>query len=177
MRHLKTFKSLNESTSGECDFETFKEIMYDITDEFSSFEFSDYSSEEAFIFAQDGSFYDCQIDIIYSELYEDITLLDINELLCLEVVMPIDEPDDIELIYKEGKVYNEINWNIDKLLNFKKTIDAVILSNQKMIKLFKSIEEFVLPRFQTFSNFYRCDVGLTAGRLRITFEMEEDNDE
>lgn len=170
MRHLKTFKSLNESTSGECDFEAFKEIMYDITDEFSSFEFSDYSSEEY------GSFYDCQIDIVDSEFYDYYSTLDFSELLSLDVVEPIDGPDNIEGIYKEGKVYTEINWNIDKLLDFKKRIDAAILSNQKMIKLFKNVEEFVLPRFQTFSNFIQCDVGLSNGRLRITFEMEGDKD-
>jgi hypothetical protein len=55
MKKLIYLKKFNESTSGECDFETFKEIMMELSDYFHC-EFHDFTIEGDY-------FYDCNLTI------------------------------------------------------------------------------------------------------------------
>lgn len=162
MRHIKTFKSINEDKLGDCDFETFKEIMYEISDDFNNVDFNDYSEDY---------FYDCWIDLSDTLTYDDFNL---SFDYLSEVVEPYDSPDNIKYILQDNTIHGHIESYIDGLYKLKSGIDSFIEDNKKVSKLFKDIEEFILPRFQSFDNFVQCDVGIdTIGRIRVTFEMEE----
>lgn len=163
MKYLKKFKSINEATSGECDFETFKDIMFEITDDFDDIKFNDYSEE---------GFYDCWINLSSKfRTYDDFNM---SFDYLADVIEPYDSPDNINYILENDKIYNHINSYLDKLYQIKSNIDNFILANKEVLKLFKNIEEFIIPRFQTFSNFIQTDVGVdNIGQIRITFEMEE----
>jgi lipopolysaccharide biosynthesis protein len=164
MKHLKTFKGINESTSGECDFETFKEIMFEITDEFDDVEFNDYSETDYF--------YDCWINLSSKFRTHDDFNMSFDYLA--DIIEPYDSPDNIKYILEDDKIYNHINSYLDKLHEIKSNIDNFILANEEVLRLFKNIEDFILPRFQTFSNFVQTDIGVDdIGQIRITFEMEE----
>lgn len=164
MRHLKTFIGVNESTSGNCDFETFKEIMYEVTDDFTNIEFNDYTDED--------SFYDCWINLSSDFMnYDDLNLsfeyLD-------DIIEPYDAPDNIDYILDENLVYEKIDSYLDELFKAKSDIDKLIEDNKKISKLFKDIEEYILPRFKSFDNYVQTDIGQdTTGRIRLTFEMKE----
>lgn len=83
-------------------------------------------------------------------------------------------PDNIKYILQDNIVYDHIESYIDGLYKLKSGIDSFIEVNKKVSKLFKDIEKFILPRFQSFDNFVQCDVGIdTIDRIRVTFEMEE----
>lgn len=160
MKHLKTFIGINESTSGNCDFETFKEIMYEVTDDFNDVKFNDYINE--------NTFYDCWINLP-SNFYDFNLSFDYLG----DIIEPYDSPDNIDNILDENLVYDQIDEQIDKLYKAKSGIDKLIEDNKKISKLFKDIEEYILPRFKSFDNFIQTDIGMDIDRIRITFEMEE----
>ena len=173
MRHIKTFKSINEDKLGDCDFETFKEIMFEITDEFDDVEFNDYSETKVVLYRyRPGYFYDCWINLRSKfRTYDDFSM---SFDYLADVIEPYDSSDNIKNILDDGKIYNHINSYLDKLHQIKSNIDNFIESNQEVLKLFKNIEEFILPRFQSFDNFVQSDIGVDdIGQIRITFEMEK----
>lgn len=163
MRYLKTFKKINESGTGECDFDTFKEIMYEITDDFSVVEFNDYSNE---------GFYDCWIDL--RSKFRTYDGFEMNFGYLAYIIEPYDLAYNISHVLEDGKVYTVINSYLDKLHEVKSNIDDFIKSNEEVLKLFKNIEEFILPRFEKFDNFIQANVGIRYDEIRITFEMVEE---
>jgi hypothetical protein len=89
------------------------------------------------------------------------------------IIEPYDSPDNISYILEDVRIYNEINSYLDGLHEVKSNIDSFIKANEEVLKLFKNIEEFILPRFEAFDNFIQTDVGIDYDRIRITFEMVE----
>lgn len=162
MRYLKKFKRINESGSGECDFDTFKEIMYEITDDFGDVEFNDYSDE---------GFYDCWINL--RSKFRTYDGFEMNFDYLGDIIEPYDSADNISYVLEDGKVYTIINSYLDKLHEVKSNIDSFIKANEEVLNLFKNIEEFILPRFETFDNFIQIDVGVDYDRIMITFKMVE----
>lgn len=92
----------------------------------------------------------------------------------VDVIEPYDSSGNIKYILDDGKIYNHINSYLYKLHQIKSNIDNFIGANEEVLKLFKNIEEFILPRFQSFDNFVQSDIGVDdIGQIRITFEMEK----
>ena len=157
MIYLKKF---NESDNNNLDFDTFKEIMYEITDEYDG-KFNDYSDDI------DGPFYDCDINIMVNDKYyinDDVPYLNYDFL----DLPHFDDPQTIEGI----NVSTQVDEHNRKLLELKNDIDSIIENNNKIKKLFFSIKKHILPRLKTFSNFHGCYFGWeTDGVFRVTFEI------
>jgi hypothetical protein len=104
MKRLGYLKKFNEASSEECDYETFKEIMMELSDYFEC-NFHDYTKEGDY-------FYDCELTIPQisdEEVDEKGTYLTARYLT--EVgrdywvylkysIPPTDDPDNIESIYR-----------------------------------------------------------------------------
>ncbi len=158
MIYLKKF---NESSDNDLDFDTFKDIMYELTDEYNG-QFADYSSEE------DEPFFDCWFNIPVNDKYyitDDAPYLNYDFL----DLPHFDEPEPIESI----GISTQIDDHNHKLLTLKNDIDSIIENNNKLKIMFTSIEEHILPRFRKFNNFKDCYFGWeTDGRFRVTFEIK-----
>lgn len=165
MKKLIYLKKYNESVSeDECDFETFKEIMYDISDHYHC-EFIDYSNEES-------PFYDCKIILSeYPDVYEVSSAFGSN----LEEVAFYDGPEDFYIV--KNKLREKINQNIETLKDLKSQIDSGIRYNEKISNIVKIIEEEVIERLQTFKNFEELSIGIGwlggQGILRVCFDIVE----
>jgi len=48
-------------------------------------------------------------------------------------------------------------------------------NNNKIKKIFRILEEEIVPRFQNFSNFESCSIGFDVEIIRICFDMPEEN--
>lgn len=175
---MKYLRKFNESASGELDFETFKDIMLELSDIFSC-EFNDYTNNEDYVPTDGGRFYDCQLTIPY---LDDYAINDDNPDFNFDYlgyqndgIEPIDEPGDIKSLYQDSKIYDTIDDQSDKLEKLKRDLDLIIESNNKMKSVFNIIEEHILPRFESYSNFLQCDCGFDSvnSKLRITFELKD----
>ncbi len=170
---MKYLRKYNESTQGDLDFETFKEIMFELSDYFSC-TFNDYSE----INEEDpdyGGFYDCWITIPINPTYtlhDDIPYLNFDY-LSGDVIEPIDGLDNINYVFENNKIFNAIDDQSEELLNLKKNIDDIIDKNNKLKEVFKTVKEHILPRFESFNNFLQSDCGFDGESLRITFEIKK----
>ena len=81
MKKLVYLKKFNEASEEECDFETFKEIMMDLSDYFQC-EFHDYTKE-------DDYFYDCELTIPQIDMDQDISF---NGEYLSNILPPYDDP-------------------------------------------------------------------------------------
>ena len=175
---MKYLKKFNESTSGEMDFDTFKEIMYDLSDFFEC-EFKDHSGVDDD--PDYNGFYDCWIKIPFLEEYsinDDAPFFNFDYLdYSNDIIPPFDDLDNINTIFENDKVYEAIQSQEDKLYKLKNDLDKIIENNAKIKNVFKIIQEHILPRFDTFSNFLQSDVGFDNANcvLRVTFEIKNLN--
>jgi len=171
MKHLRKF---NESESGECSFEDFKDIMLDLLDEFNfNYDFHDYSSVE------DGQFYDCWIYIEGKEEYaiqDDIPSMNINFLGFREdqTLPPTDDPEEMNNGGLDECV-SSITGNIESLYELRDNLAEIIKYQEDCKKLFESLK-IINTRLLTFSNCVHCGIGFNDGELRITFEMDNENE-
>lgn len=165
MKKMLYLKKFNEHTSGECDFETFKEIMMDLSDYFEC-SFYDYTKEGDF-------FYDCRLTIpqISDEaIDEEGTYLTARYLN--DVLPPTDDPDRVENFYR--RIENSVDYQLENLEKLKNNLDVIMANNNKIKKIFRILEEEIVPRFHTFSNFEMCSVGFDGyDVIRICFNMSE----
>jgi len=179
---MKYLKKFNESTSGEMDFETFKEIMFDLSDFFEC-DFKDHSEDVHAISPgirdpDYNGFYDCWINIPFLEEYsinDDAPFFNFDYLdYTNDVIPPFEELDNINTIFENDKVYDAIQTQEDKLYKLKNDLDRIIENNAKIKNVFKIIQEHILPRFDQFSNFLQSDIGFdnTNCILRVTFEIK-----
>jgi hypothetical protein len=162
MKKMTYLKKFNEASGEECDFETFKEIMMELSDYFHC-EFHDYTKENDY-------FYDCELTIPQindEEVDEEGTYLTAKYLL--EVIPPTDEPGNIELLY------TPLGYSVDNQIeNLEKLKNIIMANNNKIKKIFKLLQEEIVPRFQAFSNFEQCSVGFDGDVLRICFDMPDE---
>ena len=164
MKNLVYLKKFNESSEEECDFETFKEIMMELSDYFQCV-FHDYTD--------DDYFYDCELTIPQisdEEVDEEGTYLTARYLT--DTLPPTDDPENIESYYTplNYSVDNQIE-NLEKLRN---NLDIIMANNNKIKKIFKLLQEEIVPRFQVFSNFEQCSIGFDGDVLRICFDMPDE---
>ena len=166
--NLKYIKRFNESKNGELSFDDFKNIMFDLVDQFNfEYEFNDYSDED--------KFYDCWIYMPIKEGYEiqdNIPYMNFDYLS--EPIPTTDEPNDISNNFEE--IFEYIDGNKEDLENLKSDIDDIIEANKKTKLVFEILKDKIIPRFNNFSNFIECGVGHNSGELRITFEINDEKD-
>jgi hypothetical protein len=162
MRYLKKWNIIFEKNGPKCDLETFKEIMFELTDSYNDVTFR--QSEDGYYECEFTSFTDVD-DIIY----------DLPRIILDEVVGYIDSPDLIDHAIENRLIYNTVSEYINNLNDFKKNIDMIIDNYSKIIKVFKIMENYILPRFKHFSNFKGCSIGLDeySGVIIITFDTDE----
>jgi hypothetical protein len=166
MKYLKRFGKINEDIKildEDLDFDTFKDIMTLITDDYNQVKFKNYSDE---------NFYDCQI-LIFNEdfnntydMLENISKSDYYR----DLISPIDDPMSFSEII-EANIIDQIE---EKIENIKKFDFTYILNQQeKFINTLIKIEQDIIPRFTQYKNYYDCMIGYDDNKLRVTFELEE----
>lgn len=167
---MKYLRKFNEDINNECDFETFKEIMYDLSDDYQH-SFKDYSNEE-------DPYYEIHIDLNENGNY---AIQDDAPYLNFEFIN-LSELDDPTTILRDfdfnDDIYSEINSQNDKLLELKNRIDVIIRNNNQITDIFKRLE-LITPRFETFSNFKDVLVGFDKYNpaIRISFEIKKPESE
>jgi hypothetical protein len=162
MKKLLYIKKFNEASGEECDFETFKEIMMDLSDYFEC-SFHDYTKEGDY-------FYDCELTIPQisdEEVDEEGTYLTAKYLT--EAIPPTDDPGNIESIY--NPLNHAVDYQLENLERLKNNIDSIIINNNKIKKIFRILQEEIVHRFQSFSNFDACTVGFDGDVIRICFDL------
>jgi hypothetical protein len=165
MKKMVYLKKFNEASTEECDFETFKEIMMDLSDYFKC-EFHDYTKE-------DDYFYECELTLpqIGEEIDEEGTYLTSQYLS--DVLPPTDDPEDIQSLFTP--LQSSVDWQLGNLQKLKNNLDTIMDNNNKIKKIFRILEEEIVPRFQHFSNFEVCSIGFDGDMIRICFDMPEEN--
>lgn len=170
---MKYLRKFNESTGGECTFEDFKDIMLDLLDEFNfNYDFHDYSSVD------DGQFYDCWIYIEGKEeyaLHDDIPSMNINFIGEDQKLPPKDGTEEMNNAGLDECV-SSISGNIEDLHKLKDNLSEIIKYQESCKKLFESLK-LINDRFLKFSNCIHCGIGFSEGELRITFEMDNENED
>ncbi len=173
MRYIRKF---NESNQSEITFNEFKQIMFEILDDFEfEYKFNDFSNSEG------PPFYDCWITVNLLEEYaisDDQPNLNFDYLgYQYDILPPVEEMENINDIFE--KVDDAIKSQVSDLYALKNNLDSVIKSNEDMKNIFKLIQTRVLPRFEEYDNFLQSDIGFdsTNAEIRITFEIKTDNDE
>lgn len=157
MYNILHFKKFNESTNNDCSFDTFKDIMTDISDDFEC-DFYDHSD-------QDEGFYDCMIKLPQLDYIDDVSVsygyLD-------DVMSPYDSPDEVDYL----SIYEQISNYNSKMLDFKRNIDTVISNNEKVKQIFITIETMIVPRLKSFSNCLNCSIGFDVDSIRLCFDIK-----
>ena len=164
---MKYLRKFNEDINNECDFETFKEIMYDLSDDYQH-SFNDYSNDE-------DPFYEIHINLNERGNY---SIQDDVPYLNFEFIDIGDWEDPIPILDDVDSIYSEINSQNEKLLELKNRIDSVIRNNNQITDIFKKLE-LITPRFETFSNFKDVYVGFDKYNpsIRISFEIKKTESE
>lgn len=174
---MKFIRKFNESTGRKMDFDTFKDIMSDLSDFFEC-NFFDYS-EDNDDDPDYGGFYDCQIKIPFLDEYaidDDNPYFNFDYLSYQNNILPpFEDLDDINTVLENNVIYNAIDEQEEKLFKLKNNLDKIIENNAKIKKVFKIIQDDILPRFESFDNFLACDVGFENidPLLRVTFEIKK----
>lgn len=168
MRKLVYLRKWNESVSeDDCDFETFKEIMYELSDIYHC---------EFFKYIEDDTFYDCHL--ILPEIPDVFGVKS-----CfggnLEEIAYHDDPEDFDSV--KDKYKDKTRRNIETLKNLEEQINKGIRYNETIMNIIKIIEEDIIERLKTFKNFYALSIGIgymdDRNVLRICFDVKGEGDE
>lgn len=166
MKLIKRWKKFNEADSIELDFDTFKDILSEISDQYEHV-FTDFSSSD------DEPFYDLKI------ILPELSQIDDNDIYfnwnyLNEIISPIDNPDDAEnLLSDENLINQSIEYQINHYYKLKNELESMIRISEKIKLIFETLEKEVIPRFKQFNNFQYCTLGFDGDELRITFDIFE----
>ena len=167
MKYLKRYNESKSSvSSGDLDFDTFKEIMYDLSDYFECI-LQQYSDD-------DNEYYECVVKIKY---LEDYVISDDNPVFNFDylsdTIPDFDGPNDIKDIYADGEIYRSIDNQSDKLAKLRSELDTIIDNNNKIKDVFKTIEEHIVPRLETFNNHKSTSIGFDSihCELLVSFDI------
>lgn len=141
-------KRFNEEYSGEeCDFQTFKELMFDISDYYEC-EFEDHSNTEG------DKHYSCEIKLPnFGRIDTDDLYYNCNYLR--DIIGYPDEPGGVDF----NEVRSTINGQNNRLIDLKSKIDSIVDMNKKVSEIFEILESQIVPRFEEFSNFESFSIG------------------
>lgn len=167
-------KRFNEEYSGEeCDFQTFKELMFDISDYYEC-EFEDHSNAvPEFPGGSANKYYTCEIKLPnFGSIDTDDLYFNCNYLRDL-IGFP-DEPGGVNF----NNVKSTINSQNNRLIDLKSKIDSIVDMNKKVNEIFEILENQIVPRFEEFSNFESFSIGYddTMGWgeiIKIYFDFPE----
>lgn len=155
MKHLKKF---NESRS-DLDFETFKEIMERLHDEFpSEMRFDDYSDEEEPFYDFHIALPEFDVDMLYRDGGFSFAYLDF-----MDSEAPEPPPHDLM-----GNIDSHISY-IRKIQ--RESENAIRIHDQFKEMMIMFIDE-VKPILESFSNCLDVTIGASVDELRICFEIK-----
>lgn len=172
MKIIKKWKKFNESNSGEeLDFETFKDIMTEISD-IVDCTFHNYETKGE-------RFYDAKIEI--PEL-SDIGVSDnlFSWEFLSEFIPPGEDPSSYNEIFNNGMIYNRLDRRREIFNELNNKIQDIFRRQDLVKKIFMILERDIIPRFRYFSNFQECSIGFDYNEynkpeLRVTFDIEIDD--
>lgn len=163
-------KKFNEAYEDELSFETFKEILFDLSDDYEC-TFNDYSDDS-------DPFYDCElilpkpIDVQFPQ--ED----NLNEYL-----PPYDGPEEIDSVII-GELRIQIEEENKKLKDLEGKLNLMIERNNKIVKIISILEKDIITRLQSFSNCQSVTIGYESyhytvegvkSTLRICFDIPSED--
>ena len=166
---LTYLKKFNEAYLDELSFETFKEIMYELSDNYEC-RFHDYSKYE------NDPFFDCEL-LLPKPINVDFPQQD----NLTEYLPPYDGPEEID-----GDTLRELNVQIDEenrqLKDLEGKINLLIERNNKVKEIISTLETDIIPRLQSFSNCQSVTLGYDSAYfiasqdkfesiIRICFDM------
>lgn len=167
MKVIKKWKMFNESSEINCDFDTFKDIMSEIADNYKH-EFYNYEGSG-------DNFYDLVIELPELSNIDDINL---NWKYLEEIISPYDDPYPYEEIFKrDGGKKNIIDVIDDELESYTEILnqlESMKSKTNKLKSLFTTLEKEIIPRLSYFKNFSQCSIGFDSSVLRICFDMPGD---
>lgn len=166
MMKMKKFyiNRFNESQGDECSFEDFKNIMFDILDDFD-FEY-DFREEKTI------KSFECEIDMSGLDkyrLHDDIPSLNIDFLdWDGDQILPgFDEGYEINEEILDSAI-DSIYFNINSLKELQSELESIIKYQEECQKVFKRLKK-IGYRFEDFLNFDYCEIGFQRGIFLITF--------
>lgn len=163
MRYIKKY---NESKPAELNFESYKDIILSVLDNYNyEYEFLDMSSGDP-----EERFYDCQIELPESK--KDVTFFKFDY-LSYESNGPIpyfDGPEDLsnEMV-NEIELY--IDRNVERLRLLRDSIDIITRDQNNFKNFIKDINQYCLPIFKKYDECFGVYIGLEGNRIRITYEI------
>jgi hypothetical protein len=161
---MKTFNRFNESMGDECSFEDFKNIMFDIFDDFD-FE-CDFREEKSI------KSFECEIDMCGLDkyrLHDDIPSLNIDFLDWHgdQTLPGFDNGYEINEEILDSAI-DSIDSNIDSLKELQSELESIIKYQEECKEVFERLKK-IRYRFEDFSNFDYCEIGFERGIFLITF--------
>jgi hypothetical protein len=166
MKHLRKFY---ESNGDECSFKDFKNIMFEILDDFNfEYEFNDYSSDE-------DAFFDCQIYILRNfDYYDKLEMPNLNNIDYIDIYH-FEEPDNIDDIDFE-ETSRAIDENISEIEKIVRESNEIIQYHKNIKSLLERLNKDLIPRFENYYNFESCVIGKDDENLRICFNIKNNED-
>ena len=164
-------KKFNEAYEDELSFETFKEILLDLSDSYEC-QMYDYSGDD------NDPYYDCHLT-----LPKPINVQFPQEDNLTEYLPPFDGPEEID-----SDTLIELNVQIDEenaqLKDLEGKINLMIERNNKIKEIISTLELDVIPRLQSFSNCQSVTIGYDSAyfiasqdvfeqTIRICFDMPQ----
>lgn len=134
MKYLNRF---NENIDNECDFDTFRDILYTLSDNYSDVDFIE--DEESFV---------CAIDI------GDSFQIDSMFISTIRYGYNNKMPNNFHLLDFNEEMSNHTN----KLNELKIELDSIIRKNNEIGKIVDVVNKKILPIFEKFSNFGSIDI-------------------
>lgn len=165
MKHLRKFY---ESNDEECTFKDFKNIMFEILDDFNfEYVFEDNSSDS------DDPLFVCQIYILRNYEYSDkLEMPNLNNIDYIDLYDCQLEELDI------NEVRVKIDENISEIEKIVRESDEIIKYHKNIKNLLERLHKDLIPRFENYNNFDSCNIGNDDENLQIIFYIKiEDEDE
>lgn len=165
MKHLRKFY---ESNGEDCTFKDFKNIMFDILDDFNfEYQFNDYSSDEW------DPFFNCQIYILRNfEYYDKLEMPNLNNIDYIDLSHS-DEPENLEELDFE-ETSRAIDKNISEIEKIVRESNEIIQYHKNIKSLLERLHKDLIPRFENYYNFDSCVIGKDDEYLRICFNIKND---
>ncbi len=132
MKHIIKFNEAKKVKGEECDFQTFKELMFDVSDYYEC----EFKNEDEY---DEEPCYVCAIFVKISDYVESNNIF---------MSATFYDESEIKSDILDAKI-KEIEKNNQKMLEY----------NKKLVSIIKTINEDIIPRFKVFDNFYSCDIG------------------
>ena len=170
---LVYLKKFNEAYSDELSFETFKEILFELSDNYEC-RFNDYSQDE------NDPFYDCElvlpkpIDVQFPQ-QDNLT----------EYLPLYDGPEEID-----SETLRELNLQIDEqnkqIKDLEGKLNLLIERNNEIKEIISTLESDIITRLQSFSNCQSVTIGYESDHfiastdgfesiIRICFDIPQED--